>query len=256
MRFVKGFFKKRRRQKITLLSALLIVYSVAAAGIFSYFHGSDRITNKLSAENGSLVVVENKWDITGKKMAEFLEPGMMIPKDPQAVNNTNMDLYIRLKMTVSFDPYSGNLTSGTDTDDGEIGVPSNKRRNRGVIGALRINNERFIADTGEELADWICNNTDFVFAEEAQDLDSNELVLYFYYTAGDKNNGEDVMHIVKNGESTSRLFTSLEIPVYKHDYLGIFDQSYSIDIKAEAVPAGKYSTVPRVDDVIADFNSN
>lgn len=256
MRFVKGFFKKRKRQKITILSSLLIVYSVAAAGIFSYFHGSDRVTNKLSAESGTLILLENEWDSKGKKMAKFSEPGMIIPKDPRALNTTNTDLYIRLKMTISFANYSGNLTSGTDTDDGELGIPSNERRNKGVIGALRIDDERFIPNTEEELINWVCNNTDYVFVDEGQNLGSDELVFYFYYTAGEKNNGEDVMHLVKNGESTSKLFTALEIPVYKHDYLGIFDQIYSIDIKAEAVPAVNYKTAPRVDDIIADFNSN
>lgn len=246
MRFVKEFFKKRRRQKVTVIAALLIVYSIAAAGIFSYFHGSDQVSNRLSAENGSIDLTEPMWKRKGKYLAAALEPGMDIPKDPRAVNNVQSDMYVRLKLTVKFNRYQGNLESGD--------IPSNERRNREIFHSIMINEDNFIDDTEKELINWQCNNPDYVFVEHGQGLDNRETVFYFYYTAGDKNlSDEDVMHVVKPGESTSALFTSLKIPVYKYNYLGIFDQPYNIEVQAEAIPASGYTTAPKVDDVITDF---
>jgi hypothetical protein len=43
------------------------------------------------------------------------------------------------------------------------------------------------------------------------------------------------MRIVKPQEETAELFDQLEIPVLKKDYLGVFDQSYIINIEAQAV---------------------
>ena len=239
MRFVKGFFRKRKRQKITVISSLLIVYSIAAAGILSYFHGSDRVVNRITAENGSVDIVEPEWKEKGKEMAYSVEPGMEIPKDPRAVNDLQTDFYIRLKLTVRFD---------------ENDIPSEKR-NRGIFNALMLNDEHFIEDTSKPLNEWICRNSDYVFVEHGQNLNSRETVFYFYYTAGDKDGPNDIMRVVKQGESTSVLFTSLKIPVYKDEYIGIFNVPYTIEVQAEAIPAGQYSTAPKVDDIIADFTN-
>lgn len=255
MRSVKEFFRKGKRSKLTIVSALFIVYSVAAAGIFSYFHGSDKITNRLAAVNGSVVVSEPSWNSTGQYMASASEPGMLIPKDPSALNNGGAELYIRLKMTVWFDSYSGFLT-GSDSDDGEVGIPSNEKRYKGIIGAVRLGDTGFIPNSSEDLSDWYCNNGNYVFAEYGQSLDGEKLELYFYYTAGDVNSSNvPVMRSVKPGESTSELFTAIDVPVYKKDYLGIFDQNYNIDIQAEAVPVENYDAPPTIDQVSSGFEA-
>ena len=253
MRFVKGFLRKGKRQKITVLSSLLIVYSIVAAGIFSYFHGSDHVSNRLSAENGSVAVSEAEWMKNGQHMAAISEPGMIIPKDPMAINDGRIGVYVRLKLTVKFRDYDGML-SGIDNElTGELGVPSNARRNRGIFNALMIKDKHLIDNVEETLDHWRCNNGDYVYVDMGQDLDSRDVEFYFYYTAGDKNGDDDIMHVVKPDESTSLLFTTVNIPTYKHEYIGIFDQPYTIEVQAEAVPASKYKTAPKVDDIIADF---
>ena len=259
MRFVAGFFHKRKRQKITVIAALLIVYSVAAAGIFSYFHGSDQVTNRFSAEksDASVTVEEIKWNETGKKMASAMEAGMVIPKDPKGVNDGDEELYIRLKMTVSLDNVTGNLTSGVDNAaTGELGMPTNDRRNRSILEAIKINEASLFTNTGAALDSWGCSHGDYVWVEEGQVLSDNMLVFYFYYTAGEKRSAADIMKLVKPGESTTELFTAIELPVYKHEFLGVFDQSFRINIQAEAVPASNYAEAPTVDDIITYFNSN
>lgn len=253
MRFVKGFLRKKKRQKITVLSSLLIVYSIVAAGIFSYFHGSDHVSNRLSAETGSVVLSEAEWLKTGQKMAAISEPGMIIPKDPMAMNDGPIDIYVRLKLTVRFGNYSGEISGTENETEGELGAPSNARRNRGIFNALMINDKHLIDNVEDALSQWRCNNGDYVYVDMAQSLDSRNVEFYFYYTAGDKNGDDDIMHLIKPGESTSLLFTTVNVPTYKHEYLGIFDQPYCIEVQAEAVPASKYETAPKVDDIIADF---
>ncbi|MCR5600166.1 MAG: hypothetical protein K6G33_05430 [Ruminococcus sp.] len=259
MRFIAEFFHKRKRQKITVIAALLIVYSVASAGIFSYFHGSDQVTNRFSAEKSaaSVTVSEPLWTARGQKMAGAMEAGMVIPKDPKGLNNGDEELYIRLKMTIELDPISGNLTSGTDNaSTGELGIPTNERRNKGILDAIKINEASLFTNTGAALDSWGCSHGDYVWTEEGQDLSGDMLVFYFYYTAGEKKGEDDIMKLVMPGESTTELFTTIELPVYKHEFLGVFDQSFRINIQAEAVPASNYTEAPTVEEIITYFNSN
>jgi hypothetical protein len=48
------------------------------------------------------------------------------------------------------------------------------------------------------------------------------------------------MKLVKPQESTKELFNHIDIPVYKKDYFGVFDQPYNITLEAEGVPASNY----------------
>ena len=97
---IRGFLAKNKRQKLTILAVGFIVYVLALSGIFSYFHGSDAVTNRISAAQGSVTIQEPNWDSTGQYKARASEPGMKIEKDPSGYNNGQVDLYIRLKMTI------------------------------------------------------------------------------------------------------------------------------------------------------------
>ena len=95
---IKGFLAKNKRQKLTILAVGFIVYVLALSGIFSYFHGSDAVTNRISAAQGSVTIQEPNWDSTGQYKAQVSEPGMKIEKDPSGYNNGQVNLYIWLKM--------------------------------------------------------------------------------------------------------------------------------------------------------------
>ena len=219
-------------------------------GIFSYFHSEDVATNRLRSASGSVTVHEPKWDSEGQYMARASEPGMKIPKDPYGVNDGQVDLYIRLKMTVSLDPfktdgktetYKSEYNDNTGTEiinDTNKAAENSKRRMNGVLSAIKTSSDGnlFSWDGTGNIID--CLNDNFVMktAEE-----SGKTVYYFYYTGGDT---DKKMCAVKPGEATAELFHQIDIPIYKKDYLGVFDQEYSITIQAEGIP---------VDGVPADY---
>ena len=223
---LKKLFRSNRRQFLTVISVIIVLYVFAGAGIFSYFHSSDVVSNRFAGKSGSVTIYEPLWNTKGEAMAKKCEPGMLIPKNPFGTNNGGKNIYVRLKMTVELEKYEGEL-QGTDTDDGEIGIPSDEKRLSAIINSIRLKDKTtpyFLFDV--KIKRGLKNNYS----------DGNTLVFYFYYTGGDPDNK---MKLLKPGESTEELFGFLDIPVYKKDYLGVFDQKYSITLKAEAIDAGK-----------------
>lgn len=250
--FIKESFKKNKRQKLTLIFALFVLYTLEFAGVFSYFHGSDVVTNRFNAQHGSVTIQEPLWDSNGASMAKASEPGMHIPKNPSGVNNGQMNLYIRIKMTVKLEEYSGNLT-GTDQNDGDVGIPSNEKRLKSIVNAIKLDDgENFITlNTTGNIQDWKiekCNNNNFTYEPDNMSNADDELVFYFYYTAGDTNGSDSVMHMVCPENTTAELFQYLEIPIYKKDYLGVFDQKYYILLQAEGIPAQSFQNAPTIEE--------
>ncbi|MCR4889613.1 MAG: hypothetical protein K5979_10625 [Ruminococcus sp.] len=248
---VRNFFRTGKRQKLTAAAVLAVLYSAAAIGIFSFFHGSDSMTNRFKSGSGSLLIIEHEWDAQGEKMAASSEPGMMIPKDPCVYNNGQADEYILMKMTIEFDEYSGELESEADTDSGEVGIPSNEKRMRDIAGAIMLNKDTALFnDTSKDLEEWSCNNSNYAFRPLSTSLDGNKLELLFYYTAGDNNGEFPVLRILSQDEKTPELFNYIKLPVYKRMWLGVFDQPYSIDIEVKGIPAEAFNGAVCVDDDI------
>ncbi len=239
---LKKLFRSNRRQFLTVISVIIVLYVFAGAGIFSYFHSSDVVSNRFAGKSGSVTIYEPLWNTKGEAMAKKCEPGMLIPKNPFGTNNGGKNIYVRLKMTVELEKYEGEL-QGTDTGDGEIGIPSDEKRLSAIINSIRLKDKTtpFLSlDTSGNIKDWkitsqSTSNGNFI-PDKNNYSDGNTLVFYFYYTGGDPDNK---MKLLKPGESTEELFGFLDIPVYKKDYLGVFDQKYSITLKAEAIDAGK-----------------
>ena len=68
---LKKLFTENKRQAIVLLSALFLASAALLAGIFSYFHSKDAVTNRMSALNGDVAVREPEWLSKGQYMARF-----------------------------------------------------------------------------------------------------------------------------------------------------------------------------------------
>lgn len=256
--FMKEVFQKNKRQKLTLLSALFVLYALEFAGVFSYFNGSDVVTNRFNAKHGSVTIQEPLWNSNGESMAKASEPGMHIPKNPSGVNNGQINLYIRIKMTVKLEQYSGNLT-GTDQSEGDVGIPSDEKRLKSIVNAIKLDNgENFITlNTEGNIKDWKiekCNNANFTYETDNKSDEHNELAFCFYYTAGDTNGNDSVMHTVYPENTTAELFQYLEIPIYKKDYLGVFDQKYYILLQAEGIPAQSFKNAPTIEEYKKENN--
>ena len=243
---VKKFFTANWRQKLTLLSSGFIIYVILLTGIFSYFHSEDTVTNRLDAKSGSVTVHEPAWDKEGQKMAQASEPGMKIPKNPFGTNDGQVDEYIRLKMTVTLDDFDD--TSKTDTYITKYSY-SNAERLDPIINALRLigkddngqetNDPFLVLNTTGTVSNWSITTNNIYYYTDGSNHSGNddELVFYFYYKA---DNTDGKLRAVKPGNSTAELFQRVDIPIYKKDYLGVFDQGYTVTIQAEAIPAVNY----------------
>ena len=229
---LKKVFHGNKRQMITAAAACFIVYVLLLSGIFSYFHSEDTVTNRLDAKNGSVLIQEPQWDSIGQYKARASEPGMKIEKDPSGYNNGQVDLYIRLKMTIDASSY----TAKNDTY--EASFPNNEaNRFAAILDAIKLKN----GDPFLNPVKTATNNTGFIMDTATE---SGKTVYYFYFTG----ENADTMKIVKPKEPTDDLFDHIDIPFYKKDYFGVFDQKYDIILEAEGVPASSYPNGLTVDE--------
>lgn len=272
MKSINRLFHGNKRQMLTAIALLLIVYVLLLAGIFSYFHSEDTVTNRLSAKNGSVTVQEADWDKTGQFKASASEPGMKIEKDPSGYNDGQVDLYIRLKMTIELESLTADeeALKTTEyynkflTEDNDVRKNNDIRRLKNIAENIKYvsgdNAEQFIElDTSNAyVKNWTitdCSNSYFKFDPVNQSVDNDKLVFYFYYTNGQKDSeGHDLMCRVAPCESTMELFQRVDIPEYKKDYLGVFDLPYRITVRAEGIPVGNNAEM-LVDDAKAEFEN-
>lgn len=209
---------------IMLFAALVFVSCILfMSDIFSYSRSSETAGNKLTVSRGAVQIKEPNWDDFGQKMAKHSEPGMLIPKNPYAVNDGNVDLYIRLKMTIDTSSYTPKNTTY------EANFPDNEaKRVAAILKAIKLeDNSALINDTST-------NNPNFIMDTPEE---NGKTVYYFYYVE----NNTTTMKSVSPGGQTAELFSYLEIPIYKKDYLGVFDQKFDIILEAEGIPVGKNS---------------
>ena len=220
--FANKLLHDRKRQLITAAAAFFIVYVLLMSGIFSYFHSKDSVTNHMNAKGGSVTIYEPSWDSSGQFKAKASEPGMKIEKDPYGYNNGQSDVFIRLKMTID----TSNYTAKNETY--AVNFPDDKsKRTAAILSAIKLEN-------GDPLINGtVTNNPDFIMSAV---VENEKTVYYFYYTG----ENSDTMKLVKPQESTKELFNHIDIPVYKKDYFGVFDQPYNITLEAEGVPASNY----------------
>lgn len=220
--FANKLLHDRKRQIMTAAAAFLIVYVLLMSGIFSYFHSKDSVTNRMNAKSGSVTIQEPSWDSSGQFKAKASEPGMKIEKDPSGYNNGQSDVFIRLKMTIDAGSYTAkNDTYAANFPDDEA------KRTAAILNAIKLGN-------GDPLINGaVTNNPDFIMSTA---FENEKTVYYFYYTG----ENPDTMKLVKPQESTKELFDHIDIPVYKKDYFGVFDQPYNITLEAEGVPAANY----------------
>ena len=212
---IKDAFGKNRRQKLTSVASLVIVNVLVAAGVFAYFSSSDAVTNRLSAEHSSVALIEPAWDSKGGAMAHKSEPGMNIPKNPKAKNDSNISEYCRISMTVT-----------ASAEECIIPIVHAICMSEDVNNRLMILNDNFTIKSFGNSAFAYDNN-------EIKIAGNKKSITYYFYYVDDSGK----MQILQPDEETPSLFEFINIPVYKADYYGVFDRKYYITLQAEAVPA-------------------
>lgn len=199
-------FKFSLKSQIMLSLCMLIAGLLLCVGSLAYFTSHDEVTNTVNAKMPSIALYEPKWDSEGAKMAQKAVPGMEIPKDPYIYNNSEAEVYVRMKVEITVD---GTTLNATDA------------LYQKIISYIYYN-YNFDEETGNLFYDTESgkyNNPDFYYYDG-----------YFYYASG------DTCKALESHKATSKLFECIKLPVKKTDFNnGIFDKKFTIKVIAEGV---------------------
>ena len=200
-------FKFSLKSQIMLSLCMLIAGLLLCVGSLAYFTSHDEVTNTVNAKMPSIALYEPKWDSEGADMAQKAVPGMEIPKDPYIYNNSEAEVYVRMKVELVVDGHTYNSTADPLFQkifsyiyfDDEI-----------PDGSLLFNPSLGFSE---------CYNPDFNYYDG-----------YFYYASG------DTCKALESHKATSKLFDCIKLPVKKTDFNnGIFDKKFTIKVIAEGV---------------------
>ena len=199
-------FKFSLKSQIMLSLCMLIAGLLLCVGSLAYFTSQDEVTNTVNAKMPSIALYEPKWESDGAKMAQKAVPGMVIPKDPYLYNNSDAEVYVRMKVEITVD---GTTLNATDA------------LYQKIISYIYYN-YNFDEETGNLFYDTESgkyNNPDFYYYDG-----------YFYYASG------DTCKALESHKATSKLFDCIKLPVKKTDFNnGIFDKKFTIKVIAEGV---------------------
>ena len=199
-------FKFSLKSQIMLSLCMLIAGLLLCVGSLAYFTSHDEVTNTVNAKMPSIALYEPKWESDGAKMAQKAVPGMVIPKDPYLYNNSDAEVYVRMKVEITVD---GTTLNATDA------------LYQKIISYIYYN-YNFDEETGNLFYDTESgkyNNPDFYYYDG-----------YFYYASG------DTCKALESHKATSKLFDCIKLPVKKTDFNnGIFDKKFTIKVIAEGV---------------------
>jgi len=252
---IKDAFGKNRQQRLTALALLIIVNVLLTAGVFAYFHSSDFVTNRITAEQTppeqplpdertSVILKEPQWYEKGMEKASAFEPGMTIEKNPYAYNDGESDIYVRIKMTISVEASQNVNLSDENVNNPEIKKLSQTEVRDKILKSLMLSDGKtpLVAsvDAGGniEINHSLFSSKTAVPCDYAVEKDSNDNFTYYFYFVKQAQPAIDTneMIVLHPNESSAELFNYVDIPIYKKDYLGVFDQEYQITLIAEAVP--------------------
>ena len=216
------------------------------------------------------------WDGGGSDMAAAFEPGMIIPKDPYAVNTGSADMVVRFKMEIQLVESTADLPYGNSVellhtaDDTErkitllrsvlmadgtslltIGKNSEQAENVNHTFVHADNGENYFLQYHPSRQDSYGNLYGDFLIEAAEGNGNEKFDLYFYYIGNNPIGGagnytsdslgnvlspkNTQMSILSPSMQTPKLFNKIVCPIYKKDYLTIFDQGNTINISVEGI---------------------
>ena len=193
---------------IFLCSLLVIGFTLA------YFSYTDIVTNKHSAKNLKIELLEPAWYTdTGMEAAKKQVPGMTITKDPHVYNKSEAKVYVRMKLEIL-------------DKDGKI--ITDKTKIAAYLKSIYFidkndNNKKkelFVFDTSNPTTPVSSQNSNFEYSSSDG---------WFYYKT------ENGYTELDAKSSTPNLFDEIHIPILKSEYNGIFDGNYTIKVIGQAI---------------------
>lgn len=202
-------FKFSLKSQIMLSLCMLIAGLLLCGGSLAYFTSQDEVTNNFNAKTPSIVLYETRWESEGAKMAQKAVPGMEIPKDPYIYNNSEAEVYVRMKVEITVD---GTTLNATDA------------LYQKIISYIYYN-YNFDEETGNLFYDTESdkyNNPYFYYYDG-----------YFYYVENGSEDGS--CKVLKPHQATPKLFECIKLPIMKSEFNGVFDKIFTIKVIAEGV---------------------
>ena len=203
-------FKFSLKSQIMLSLCMLIAGLLLCGGSLAYFTSQDEVTNNFNAKTPSIVLYETRWESEGAKMAQKAVPGMEIPKDPYIYNNSEAEVYVRMKIELVVDGNTYNSTADA--------------LYKKIISYIYYN-YNFDEETGNLFYDTESgkyNNPDFYYYDG-----------YFYYVENGSEDGS--CKALKPHQATPKLFECIKLPIKKSEFNGVFDKKFTIQVFAEGV---------------------
>lgn len=208
-RLIKKILKNKKRLYIVCCMVFAVGLLVCGSSL-AYFTNRDSVTNVHNSHSASIRILEPKWESDGKAKAMQMQPGMTIEKDPQVLNTSSSDIYIRLKIIVQYINDNGDYTA----------ININDSRYWAIIDALYCENESGDVKLFEDNKS---NNEAYVYDDG-----------WFYYV------DSDGYKILSSSECSEPLFDKILIPVLRDEYDGIFDKDFQIKVSVQYINASLY----------------
>lgn len=224
--------KKNLNKKIFyIVCAMVFTFGLLLSTLtLAFFSSKDEVTNKTSASDVEIVLLEPEWYAKGMSDAQTLEPGMVIDKDPQVLNKSDTAVYVRMRIKI------------VDSNEKDI---TDEERGKEILSAIYCNNALLLTSDGLS-----SNNPYFISDTDLIGTDSNLTAEgWFYYY--DKTNKK--LSALASGNTTEELFSYLKIPTLKKEYNDFFDSDFSIEIEAQAISAGIDETGTNKEIILKSF---
>lgn len=275
-KIIRAFYADRRHcMQLIMILLLLIIYYLMLMRTFAFFTSTDEVTNRLFAKNIGLELYEPGWDGGGSEIAASFEPGMIIPKDPYAVNTGGSDMLVRFRMEVRLEEGISDLPFGNDTQrkisllrslvmfDGSplltIENTGEQTDNGNLVFVRADDGQSYCMRYLHSYPDSQGNLYSDFLIETAEGSGTETFDIYFYYigknpiggfgnyTADSQGNSltskQTQMSVLSPNMETPRLFNKIVCPIYKKDYLTVFDRGNHINIYAEGILLDDFDNV-------------
>lgn len=223
--------KKNLNKKIFyIVCAMVFTFGLLLSALtLAFFSSRDEVTNKTSASDVEIALLEPEWYDHGMTDAKTLEPGMVVDKNPQVLNKSENAVYVRMRVRLI--DSNGNV------------IPSNDEKYEKIMSAIcfeqnddRINSVQLVKTATDDIL--VSQNPCFQFIGNDD---------WFYYYKDDKFTALDA------GAKTPELFSCLKIPVRKTEYARTFDSNFSIEVEAQAISASVDETGKNKEKILNAF---
>lgn len=184
-----------RRKNLFLAAALVLILLIVLVLVLSslaHFTSRDAVTNRYSAADLDIKIVEDNFDRLPDTEKKFLEPNKLLDKDPRVRNTDHEDAFVFVRVTVPVRSIT------TVAEDGTRGVKSPQE-----IFWLKTSDDKSILQNSfhtEPVSGGAGSWVELPTFEEGTDLSADERTYVFGYSV-----------YLKSGETTGTLFDYIQM---------------------------------------------